>query len=84
MNIFSPTLKDRSLKNPQELIFREKSRKKVLAGMSHAPKGAIVPKKRGLLGFFYSKGRKRGSKIVPITRFTGCGEVLFSAFGTFF
>jgi preprotein translocase subunit Sec61beta len=39
--------------------------------MAQAPKGAKVPKKRGLLGFFDSKGRKRGSKIDPKTRFTG-------------
>jgi hypothetical protein len=33
--------------------------------MAHAPKGAKVPKKRGLLGFFDSKGRKRGVKMTP-------------------
>jgi hypothetical protein len=52
--------------------------------MAHAPKGAKVPKKRGLLGFFDSKGRKRGSKIDPKTRFTGRGEVKNSPFGTNF
>jgi hypothetical protein len=39
--------------------------------MARAPKGAKVPKKRGLLGFFDSIGRKRGSKIDPKTGFPG-------------
>jgi hypothetical protein len=39
--------------------------------MAHAPKGAKVPIKRGLLGFFDSKFGIRGWQIVPKTRFTG-------------
>jgi hypothetical protein len=39
--------------------------------MAHAPKGAKVPKKRGLLGFFDSIGRERGVKMTPKPGFHG-------------
>jgi hypothetical protein len=39
--------------------------------MAHAPKGAKVPKKRGLLGFFDSHGRKRGVNKTPKPGFPG-------------
>jgi hypothetical protein len=39
--------------------------------MAHAPIGAKVPNKRGVLGFFDSKGRKRGVKMTPKPGFPG-------------
>jgi hypothetical protein len=52
-------------RSANDVDFLLKSHNTFLSGMAHAPKGAKVTKKRGLLGFLDTKGPNRGVKMTP-------------------